>query len=565
MSLTRRLVTGLLLVVGAFVLLTVLSLDRRLRDRLRHETSTELLREARLVAAQWSDSLDPDSLADAAGRALDHRVTLIRHDGVVVGDSEFDGEALARLENHAARPEVSNAWRTDTGTSVRTSPSAGDVELYAAARARQGVARVSVSMEAQEQLVGRVQRDVITVALIGTALALLLAVLFARSVARPVLELRDDARAIAAGDLSRRPSLHAPGEVGELAIAFHRLAEQLEGRLRALEADEALLRALTESLHEGTVALDQRGQVVHLNLRARDLLGVRDATPFPADRLPRDRILRTAVDAALAGSVTEGLELTLRDRTVALTARPLSAGGAVLALLDLTPIRRLELVRRDFVANVSHELRTPLTVVRGFAETLLDESLSPDQRRQFATAIATNTYRMQRIVDDLLDLSRIESGRWQPEPVALDFDAAAADALATIRPAAEERGVALVIEPGEQTVVADPTALRQILSNLLENAIRYTAGGSITVFSCRERDGVEIGVRDTGSGIAPEHLPRIFERFYRADPGRSRSEGGTGLGLAIVRHLTETHGGRVRAESTVGVGTTIAVWLPNPP
>lgn len=564
MTLTRRLVTGVLLVVGAVVVLTALNLDRRLRERLRQEMGVELLREARLVGAQWHADLDPDSLADAAGRALEHRVTLIDHDGSVVGDSEFDGDALARLENHASRPEVLQALRHDSGSVVRESPSAGDVELYAAARVDRGVARVSVSMRSQEQIVGRVQRDVLVVALVGTLLALILAVVFARSVARPVLELRDDARAIAAGDLSRRPSLQAPGEVGELAIAFHRLAEQLENRLRALEADEALLRTLTESVDEGTVALDEHGQVVHLNQRARDLLGVRDVVPFPGERLPRDRMLRAALDGALAGTVTEGLELTLHDRIVALTARPLAAGGAVLALLDLTPIRRLELVRRDFVANVSHELRTPLTVVRGFAETILDDSLSPDQRRQFASAIATNTQRMQRIVDDLLDLSRIESGRWQPEPVELDFAAAAKDALATIRPTADERGLTLAIEADAPTVTADPTALRQILANLLDNAVRYTNEGGITVFSRREDDGVRFGVRDTGSGIGPEHLPRIFERFYRVDPGRSRAEGGTGLGLAIVRHLAEAHGGRVSAESAVGTGTTMTVWLPGP-
>jgi signal transduction histidine kinase len=222
--------------------------------------------------------------------------------------------------------------------------------------------------------------------------------------------LRDDAKAIAAGDLERRPALNVSGEVGELATAFHQLTEQLSTRLRALEADDALLRALMDSLNEGAVAFDSRQQVVHVNAQARRLLGVRHDVPFPADQLPRDRALRSAIASAIAGESIDGLEISVGGRTVTLTARPLASGGAVLALFDLTPIRRLETVRSDFVANVSHELKTPLTVVGGFAETLGDEALEPEVRRQFASAILSNTRRMQRIVDDLLDLSRIESG-----------------------------------------------------------------------------------------------------------------------------------------------------------
>ncbi|HEX6315997.1 MAG TPA: HAMP domain-containing protein, partial [Gemmatimonadaceae bacterium] len=380
MNLTQRLIVGSLLVCGVFVILTVASLDWRLRNRLRDATGTELLREARLVGAQWREGLDADSLADAAGAMLSHRVTLVAPDGRVLGDSEFDEPALSRLENHAARPEISTAFQSDTGTSVRASPSAGDVELYAAVRTPLGVARVSWPTSAQELIVDRVQRDVLVAALGATLLALLLSVVFARSVTRPVLELRDDAKAIAAGDLERRPALNVSGEVGELATAFHQLAAQLSTRLRALEADDALLRALMESLNEGAVALDSRQQVVHLNAEARRLLGVPDEVPFPADQLPRERALRSAVAAAMAGEAIDGLELTLAGRTVTLTARPLASGGAVLALYDLTPLRRLETVRSDFVANVSHELKTPLTVVGGFAETLGDEHLEPEMR-----------------------------------------------------------------------------------------------------------------------------------------------------------------------------------------
>jgi two-component system phosphate regulon sensor histidine kinase PhoR len=238
----------------------------------------------------------------------------------------------------------------------------------------------------------------------------------------------------------------------------------------------------------------------------------------------------------------------------------------VLALFDLTAMRRLESVRRDFVANVSHELRTPLTVIAGFTETLTEEGVPPEKRRQFGEMILTNTTRMQRIVDDLLDLSRIESGGWVPNPVLLDAESFIQDVFTGLRDASEAKGIALQVrvDPSTKEIFADRTALRQILSNLLENAVRYTSQGSVTVSTEPAQGGVNISLSDTGTGIPSEHLPRIFERFYRADSGRARESGGTGLGLAIVRHLVEAHGGKVEAESTAGRGTTMRVFLPSP-
>jgi signal transduction histidine kinase len=301
---------------------------------------------------------------------------------------------------------------------------------------------------------------------------------------------------------------------------------------------------------------------------ARQLLRLRDGVPFPADHLPRDRTLREALQDALRGDATDPVELRIDDRILSLTARPLPAGGgAVLALLDLTPIRRLEAMRRDFVANVSHELKTPLTVVGGFAETLADDDLPPAQRRQFVATIRNNAARMQRIVDDLLDLSRIESGGWRPAPARVDVGVVAEEATAAARDVAAARSVEVRIACDDApAVLADPTAVRQVLSNLVENAVRHTFAGAVTVFTRRAPEGgTWLGVRDTGIGIGPEHLPRIFERFYRADPGRSREAGGTGLGLAIVKHLAEAHGGEVRADSRLGVGTTIEVRFPGEP
>lgn len=455
MKLAHRLLLYSFTLIGVLVLVVVLILDQRLHARIAEESRTELAREARLVSVQWRLASDADALADVAGKALGHRVTLISPTGVVEGDSEFDGDSLRALANHASRPEVTQARQRGVGSSRRVSPSRGDEELYVAVATPRGIARVSVGTGALDEIFERARRDVLVAGVAALILAVMLSVIFARNVSRPVIRLRDVARSMASHDFSQ-PMVVAPGEVGELSSSLHELGSQIED---------------------------------------------------------------------------------------------------------------LEKMRRDFVANVSHELRTPLTILGGFAETLVDDDPPPPVRKEFAGMILSNARRMQRIVDELLDLSRIESGGWVPHPVSINLRTAAADVITANAPAAAKKGVALVadIPDNAEEVYADRTAIRQILSNLVENAVRHTTAGSITIFTQREAGGISIGVRDTGEGIPAEHLPRIFERFYRADPGRSREQGGTGLGLAIVRHMAESHGGRVRAESTVGEGTTIVAQFPPPP
>ena len=566
MRLTQRLLLGALGVVGVLVVFMSVAVDRKLGSRLTAETTARLASEARLVAAQWTPAADADALANRLGAVTGHRVTLVDTSGRVIGDSDFDRPGLDQLENHHDRPEILAARSGEIGTSRRHSASAGDEQLYVAVRAPLGVARVSLTTKSLDAIVSAAQREVAMAGLAALGVAMLLAWFFARAVSRPVAELSDVTRALAAGDFSRRPSRSAPGEVGDLAIAVSQLAEQLSARLEALHAEETLLRELAESLNEGILAMDARQQVVRINETARTLLGLRTALPFSADQLPRDRTFRDAIANAMDGETARDLEVTLGGRIFNLTVRPLEAGGAVIALLDLTRLRRLETVRRDFVANVSHELKTPLTVVRGFAETLVDDDPPTDVRRQFAQSIVGHTRRMQRLVDDLLDLSRIESGGWVPVPETVDFAAALVDVVSTARATADRKGIALdvVIAPGARTLCADPTALRQVVGNLVENALRHTSTGAVTLFTARGAGGITVGVRDTGCGISAEHLPRIFERFYRVDPARSREQGGTGLGLSIVKHLVDAHGGRVRAESVLHAGTTITVSFPEP-
>ncbi|MEP6492286.1 MAG: ATP-binding protein [bacterium] len=566
MTLAKRLLIGSLVLVMVLLTSIFLIAGSRLSDRLEKETVSELEREARLVASEWTARVNPDSLANVSGAALGRRVTLIDSSGVVIGDSEFEGEALQHLQNHSTRPEVVAARANGLGTSTRPSASAGDDEMYVAVRHPLGFARVSVATTKFHEIVRGAQRDVVVAGLIALVGALIIGLGFSRSVSQPIIELRDVARAIAAGELDRRPSLSAPGEVGDLALALHRMTEQLASRLSALESEDALLNAVIESLDEGIIAVSPRAEVVRLNQSARRLLTLTAAVPFSVDLLPQERLVREAVRGAMGGVATEPTELGLGERTLLLTARPLPDRGAVLAVMDLTTRRRLETIRRDFVANVSHELKTPLTVIVGYAETLRDPDLSPDDRRRFLETIEANTRRMQRIVDDLLDLSRYESGSWKPNVMSNDLAGVVADVFSGAQRAADVKGLTLsfVATPDARRVDADPTALRQVLANLVENAVRHTSIGGITVRAEDSPSGsITVSVSDTGTGIPVEHLGRIFERFYRVDLGRAREEGGTGLGLAIVRHLVETHGGSVRADSVMGQGTTISIHLPS--
>jgi two-component system phosphate regulon sensor histidine kinase PhoR len=566
-TLAGRLLGGAVVVLSVLVAAVVLIAGSRLRDRLVDEKLDELRRDAHLVSTEWTPGVDAEELAHRAGRALGYRVTIVDSSGVVLGDSEFEPDARRRLENHRLRPEIIAAHDSGSGHSLRRSASAGDEEMYFAVRhPSSGFVRVSLTTRSLDEIVGGARRDVLVSGVVALLGVLVLVPLFARSISQPVVELRDVARAIAAGDLTQRPALSAPGEIGDLATALHRMSEQLSTRLHALEADDLLMTAVLESLEEGVFALDERGMVVRLNDRARMLLDVAAPVPFARELLPRDQTLRAALDQSLQGSSTGPSESNVHGRTVAIASRPLLMAGAVVTILDLTALRRLETIRRDFVANVSHELKTPLTAVSGFAETLLDEMIPADQRRKFVNTIRDNAGRMQRIVDDLLDLSRVESGSWHPRLGVIEVESVVDEIFAAMQPTAAEKGLALraEISPEASRVQADSMAFRQVMTNLVENALRYTREGSVTVRTRPDVHGVWVDVHDTGIGIAADHLPRIFERFYRVDSSRSREQGGTGLGLAIVRHMVEAHGGRVEATSAVGRGTTISVLFPNP-
>jgi two-component system, OmpR family, phosphate regulon sensor histidine kinase PhoR len=318
---------------------------------------------------------------------------------------------------------------------------------------------------------------------------------------------------------------------------------------------------------EGVIAADARGRIVTANSAARTILGYGPSEPLPAlPELFRVKAAREVVETVLEGRPIEDREIEMDGSAFLVNARPLPAGGAVLVIHDLSEMRRLETIRRDFVANVSHELKTPLTSISGYTETLISDRPDADTTERFLATILSNARRMQVLVDDLLDLSRIESGRWQPSRAAVDLEVVAREAWTSLDDRVRARRAELVMElsPDARTLCVDPDALRQVLTNLFDNSLRHIPeGGCIRCTARLEGAGIVVAVHDNGSGIAREHVGRVFERFYRADSSRSREGGGTGLGLAIVKHLVEAHGGRVSAASERGSGTIVTCWFPD--
>jgi two-component system phosphate regulon sensor histidine kinase PhoR len=564
-----RLVAGTVLVLVLAVAVLLFVAERSLRRDLVGDIERTLEREATLIR----EALPPDTGAwgevvrRSAKGQTHRRVTLVDAAGRVRADSDFPPGPLPAIENHADRPEIQAALAGRTGIATRRSETVGRAMLYVAVPGGPGAIRVAADLSQVDEIVGRAEGAVLGAALLALLVGGVLALIAGRSIARPLTGITTAARAIAAGSPPRFPRSGIP-DIDALVQALRQMHRQLADRFDELRREQAETTALVESMVEGVIAADERGRTITANSAARRLLGYDPLDSLPdLPQLFRAKAAREVVDAVLAGTPVQDREVELDSRAVLLNARPLPAGGAVLVMHDLTELRRLEAVRRDFVANVSHELKTPLTSISGYAETLLSLPPEPEMARVFLETILGNARRMQRLVDDLLDLSRIESGRWQPDRTEIDLAAAAREAWTEVsaRPQTRQIEFTVDVEPGAETLCADLDAVRHVLTNLLENSLRHTpAGGAVACLARREGQGIAVAVRDNGAGISREHLPRVFERFYRADASRSREEGGTGLGLAIVKHLVEAHGGRVSAESERGQGTTVTCWFPAP-
>lgn len=567
MSRRGRFAPRLALAVGALLAAAIGALGLAFAEDLRRELVGDLTRsllvEGRLAAA--APAPDVRSLSRMCGC----RVSLIAADGALKADSELDDSSLARAENHRGRPEIAAALAGREESAVRRSATVGVDFLYAAVPAKPGALRLSLPLTVVQSRVSRARAFVLWAALATFAAALILAWLLARAAGRPLEEMAAVARRLAAGDYGARVRGPLGGdERALLGETLNALAERVEETVGELSRDKGRLAAVLDQMAEGVVAVDAEGRVLLVNPALSRLLGI-DAAQA------RGRVylesLRHHGLAELVGEVLRGGEPAARELRLfspgelvfdAHAAPLLKDGrpaGALVVLHDITRLRRLEQVRRDFVANVSHELRTPLASIKGFAETLIDGALDDKEHRLgFVKTIEEQAVQLSKLVDDLLDLSSIESGHRQPRLAPTDLRALAVEVSRRFAAAAADRGVTLAAgASGPAGALADADQVRQILANLIDNAIKYTDSGGRVEISLETKGGeVVTSVRDSGVGIPEADLARVFERFYRVDKSRSREAGGTGLGLAIVKHLVEAQGGRVWVESRQPGGST---------
>jgi two-component system, OmpR family, phosphate regulon sensor histidine kinase PhoR len=523
---------------------------------------------------------DPERVAEFAKQVApiatetSLRFTLIRRDGEVVHDTE----RAPPLASHGDRPEFVAALANGRGTSVRESATTSQPTFYLARRLGDpskpiGALRIGASLAYLDGEVSRLERALYGGALAVVLLGILFAVTLSRLLARPLEAIAIEATAVANGEESGIIRVGGPREVRRLADAINAMAGEMKSRLASIESARAEMASILESLREGVVAVARDERLLRMNSAAAGLLGLEQPL-LPGQQLWR-AVRFPELETALRRVIAEGTANQPADATsprgdgtvLSVAVTPLADGrGAVAILSDVTAIRRLEKVRSDFVANVSHEMRTPLAIIMGALETLVDPTLEDSDRSRFLEMAQVNADRMKNIVDDLLELSRIEAEGEEMALAPVDVEQPVRSAAKALQLAADSKRIRLVVEPPSRSpIIVDGHAkrLEQVFTNLIDNAIKYTPdGGTVIVRVMPRETDVTIEVEDTGIGIPTHSLQRVFERFYRVDKGRSRQMGGTGLGLAIVKHATRAHGGRVSVRSEEGRGTTFSVTLP---
>ena len=520
-----------------------------------------------------------NALARSFGPEIRTRITVVLPDGTVIADNEEDPDAM---ENHADRAEIRSALAEGTGSVTRFSHTLNQEMIYYAKALRHGeevlgVLRLSVPVGRIQEALWGLYRRILYGGIVVALLSAIISLVVSRRLARPLAQMRHGARRFARGDFSQRLSEPNSLEMASLAEAMNQMAEQLHDRISTVISERNQQEAVLSSMVEGVLAVDGEERVISFNGAAAQLIGFNrdEAQGQPLEAVVGDAFLCEFVRQVLetgeaqerefaspgpAGRILQAHGTILRDAQG-------NHIGAVVVLNDVTRLRRLEQVRRDFVANVSHELRTPITSIKGFVETLLDGALDDaDDARRFLEIVAKQADRLNAILADLLLLSRVEEGE---EKATIEL------AVEKVHPALEA-AVHLCENKAQQKNIRiqmtcdaalaeriNPSLLEQAVSNLIDNAIKYSdAGDTVEVRASIDQDHLCIEVQDHGCGIPAEHLPRLFERFYRVDKARSRRLGGTGLGLAIVKHIAKAHGGVVSVRSEVGSGTTFSLVFP---
>ncbi|MDX1663090.1 MAG: ATP-binding protein [Candidatus Promineifilaceae bacterium] len=568
----------LLLILTAMGVLSLL-VQRVVRNNALEDLQARLVTGALAVAettepvlSEGADDEAVDSLARRWSELLDMRITIVGPEGVVLGESH---EERRLMENHLQRPEIQEALVTGEGDAIRQSATLGQEMAYTALRLEEddallGIVRVAVPVAVVEDEIGQLRSTIFSATLLTTFFATLLGLAVAERTARPVRRLTAVARRMADGDLSARLLVTSRDEVGTLTQAFNEMGEQLREKVSTLAEERARLAMVLDLMADGVLIVDESGRVQLINPAAAELLETRtsEALGRTFAQVARhhqliemwQRCLRTSTEQ------TETVEISHADLFLQVIMTPLGTGhpGSLIIIQNLTPIRRLETVRRDFISNISHELRTPLAALKAVVDTLRDAAVDdPEAARYFLDRADYEVDALSQMVQELLELSRIESGK---APLRLEPTTVSHVVLPTLerlQPQIERQRLTVELDLPDELppVLMDAGRIQQVMLNLVHNAIKFTPPQGTISVRARERDGmVEVQVRDTGPGIPPGDLDRIFERFYKTD--RARSSGGTGLGLAIARHLVQAHGGEIWARSHSQGGSSFYFTLP---
>lgn len=549
------------------------------------DTSIDSLREWAVTFASFES--DADGLTPTR---RERRVTLVAADGSVIADSHDDPRTM---DNHRDRPEIATALAGGYGRSQRFSDTRGEDLTYVAVRlpwSEDTVLRVSEPVVQIEETVGAILTPVIVVTVLAFIVAAALSFGFSARFGERIDRLRRFSERVARGDFSPVDTSLGMNELDQLLGSLNETARELQRTFLSLTAEKNLGATILSSVAEGVAVIDEDLRIEYVNGAFREVLSLpgeswRDYRGRHVRHVLEKKRLLKMVRAAMRGE-SEEREISLREREVLVRAAPIRSleaeraasrldgngsarpepAGAVLVLMDVTQIHALERVRRDFVANLSHEMKTPLTAIRGFSETLLDGNLDgSSEQRRFLGIIRQHAVRLSHLTDDLMRLARIEAGKLEAEPVPVRIETVVDSVLESARVKAGDRSLSVRVPDDVRPVDTDPTLLTEILQNLVDNAIRYSASdGRIKVATKFGEAEVRISVSDNGAGIPKAHLGRIFERFYRVDPARSREVGGTGLGLAIAKHTVEVLGGRIEVESAPKQGSKFTVVLPAP-
>jgi len=562
------------------LLLAVIAIELSITDAVRESSinalQNNLVVQAKLISANipFEASSPLDGLCRQLKETTGARVTIIAPDGTVRGDSETDS---TRMENHGHRQEIQQAALSGTGMAIRFSDTLKYDFLYVAIHVASGAhpggfIRLSMPLKDVDAAIDLLRIKIIlvvTLILLATGVVSLWQI---ERIRRLTQQIRDFSKALARGEVGKKLFLERAGEFDEIAESLNAMSGELKNSIAAHEEEQHRMNTVLRNIPDALFIIDANNTVRLSSLAARKLFGETALQGRPFIEVVRNSEFLSLMEEVRKQRKTGVAEVKLDSpleqycvvQVSPLFYRERELSGFVAIFHDITQLKRLEQTRKDFVANISHELKTPITAITGFAETLLEGALNDREHAvTFLRTIKANSERINSLIDDLMTISRIELGVIKVEKAPVDLQEVADHVLTLLRAKAAEKNLTIQAQilPTPRTVAADRDRLIQILTNLVDNAIKFTEQGGVKFGDAEENGTAYLFVEDTGIGIPQKHLPRIGERFYRVDPGRSRSMGGTGLGLAIVKHLVKAHGWDMQIESTPGKGTNVKIFI----